>query len=419
MPFSSKQQTVRRRGSVLLAMVLAVMALAALSLSIVQVTLASDGERRAAGQRLNAKLAAQAALAIVSEDLARLGDGKLIPMGAPWSLGEAYAFVEVSELEFQPEHFRLHAGAWDGRAQIGIESIVKREMAQAFEHGAFGMAGVSMTGDAVVDSYDSSASAYPDATLGSSGSIPVGGSQASIASLGSLELDGSAQVYGDLIYAPEISPLIFDQAQVHGSLVQAAGPGFLPESNMLEASGDANGGEGWLVPPAESNELHVGELPGGDVVVGAGAKLTLFGPGTYVMESLELEPGAELIVDASGGPVEILVAGTVALDEGAKLASVQELPTDVFLFCLGQTAEDGAGPLEMGDQSEVHAAVVAPNGPVFLQSNAQLFGSLSADRVDLAGQFRVHHDLALGGLPHYAQTQLEQLGWRVREVPGS
>lgn len=396
-------------------MVLAVMALAVLSLGMLQVSLATGGERRVAGQRLNAKLAAEAALAITAEELLQLELPASFSMATPWDLGAAEAYVEVTELPpsgtadpvvvgHAPQLFKLHAAGFSGPSRLGVEMVVIRTQLNAFEHGAFALAGVALGGDVLVDGFDSRIGVYtPSGT----------GPEASIASPGLLHLEGHAEVFGNVFQGPSSDFLALGNAIVHGDVLETAGTlGFVAPTPPTEESAAP-------LPDLQAQEngmLASDQTDLGHVVIENSVQLTLTGPATISMASLELQPGAELIVDATAGPVEILVAGPVTLETGAKLGSTDSNPGAVTLFCMNP-GDPGVSSLQMGDHAEIHGAVVAPGASILIDSASQIFGSIAARYIDLAGPFQLHHDVALRDVDSYDDIELKRIGWRVLGVP--
>jgi hypothetical protein len=152
------------------------------------------------------------------------------------------------------------------------------------------------------------------------------------------------------------------------------------------------------LPPNTTYTAGNSMLPGtyGNVVVSSGTNLVLTA-GTYNINSITLNGNATITVT---GPVVINVAGvgqTTAIDlTGGGSANC---PTGTGSMCNTtgvpnnfQINYGGTGTVKLNGGSEAAVIVNAPNAPIIVNGNADVFGALIGKTIDGTGGMKFHYD---------------------------
>lgn len=265
---------------------------------------------------------------------------------------------------------------------------------------------LQMSGNAVVDSFNSSLGPYPVTRAG-------GGN---IGSNGSVDLDGNAQVFGAL-YDP------------HGPTVQPPNcPPGATATGTFASGGDAGHVQGGVItepsavtfvapaaplpaPPTSTQNLgpYCGNVNGcapgllnvltlapgtyGNIIVHGNVILTLTA-GTYNFNSLTVADNG--VIHLGSGPVIVNLAGAgmgavLNFGSGASIDNPGLAGNLVFEYA-------GSGAIDLNCGATAAAVVYAPNAAVTLSGNADFFGAIVAATINVAGDARIHYDQALAQL---------------------
>jgi hypothetical protein len=239
-------------------------------------------------------------------------------------------------------------------AVLGVESCdataraVARVEPPAHAMNIVGLNFVRLSGSDRIDSYDSAAGPYSpgaagdDVRVASNGNVSVGGSSA---------IDGSV---------------------------------FTGESGT--ASGRITGTRAALDAPLS---YPPATLPGtytshGAIALTAGQSKTL-SAGNHYVTSLSMSGNAELHVS---GPVKLYVQGAFTIDGNASIAVAGDRPANLEISVLG------AGPINLG-KNNLFATIYAPQSPLSMNGNSDLFGAVIAASITMNGSNTIHFDTAL------------------------
>jgi sugar lactone lactonase YvrE len=244
---------------------------------------------------------------------------------------------------------------------------------------------LSLSGSALVDSYDSSAGTYA-ATKSAGG--------ANVAVAGSAILSGKAAIDGILYLTnptagncdsknPAGGYQLSGQAQVTGGYQPLTALTWITPGPFTAGTTDVNA--------KSSTSLQPGAYR--DVTVDGKSTILTLAPGTYTMNSLTLTGQSQLVVSPSG-PVVINIAGTSGnqpLDlSGGSVADSAGKPANLMIV-YGGTAQ-----INVTGQADSYGVLYAPNAPVNLSGQGDWFGALIAGAVNDSGQSAVHYDRSLG-----------------------
>lgn len=277
--------------------------------------------------------------------------------------GGSYS-ITASLMNMQPETWEVLATAQQGGVQRQVGALLVRQSNALFRGALFGDTGVSFNGNAVTDSYDSSLGAYGGTNLFKSGNVR---------SNGNINLKGNSGVQGDAMPGPSKSVSLNGNAYVTGLTTPASSTQTLPA----------------ITVPA-------GAVNKGSISISGNNSQTLTA-GNYVISSISISGNATLNIDASAGPVNLYVSGTISANgNGIVISSGSHLPQNLNIF------ETGNSSVSLGGNSDFYGTVYAPNSPLSLSGNAQLYGAFAGSSITLSGNGGIHFDKHLltgGGAP--------------------
>lgn len=263
--------------------------------------------------------------------------------------------VTATLIATQPETWEAVATAAVGNVQRVAGVVLAREQSSLFADALFGRSHVRMNGNARTDSYDASLGAYGGANVFKTGNVR---------SNGDIDLIGNALVQGDAISGPKGS---------------------------VGTKGNA-GVTGLSEPADREKELPPVVVPAGAVSLG---KLKLTGKhtqtltsGTYVASELDIGGNAQLIIDASAGPVNLYVTGEISLG-GNGVANASGQPKNFNLV------QVGGADVDMTGNTDFVGTVYAPDSELEVKGNGDIYGAIIAASVDLVGNADVHFDQSL------------------------
>jgi hypothetical protein len=158
-----------------------------------------------------------------------------------------------------------------------------------------------------------------------------------------------------------------------------------------------------------------------------GSPMTL-ASGDYHYDSLvvefKLKSGADLVIDATSGPVEFFVLGDFILNSNTSIAATTEDPRAASFNLLSDNILDpgvdvifAADVVEFDSNSRMFGTIYAPSAEIDIDSNFELFGSLVARRVGLHSNSRIHFDEQLAAASEAATATYETLCWRLIALP--
>lgn len=390
----------RRRGSALVLSLVAVATVVVLSASFSQFASAVANRQAQAVQRKRAFYLAEAGLA---EAFAGFSCGRSGVVGSPEEpavLGDGLFWVEASELE--PGLVRLVSTGMVGTGSAELALIVERGEESVASLGVFSGGDVTLGPGSLVDAYDSSKGDYAaqadksGAALGSNEGISISGS-----------LLEPTIVKGDVTPGTEHTVDTSGSVTISGSTSAAFADTQLPAVEVPELKAG--------LPQVHSSPYPL-VIPAGAVAyesltVQAGAQVIIQGPAQVVLGSLALEAAAQLSFDTTQGTVELYVLDLLDLAPESLLSSSSTSPEDVLIQVPGVTK----APIALRASGSFHGVVYAPESPVVVGEEFELFGALVAHELVFEGAARLHFD------KHLAELAAEEvlpvmLSWRLLEL---
>ena len=261
-----------------------------------------------------------------------------------------------------------------GRARCELSLVVQRGQKSVVDLGLLSGGDLEVPAGSLIDGYDSSLGPYAVQAFAS----------ARLMTGGELRVSNDARVEGERVCLPsglDVPPIHVPPVKyVPGGTVDSPFPMVVPPSTL-----------GFRT-----------------LIVATDSELVLQGPSTLVIDTLELQPGAELVFDTSGGDIRLHVTEALAFAPESYVTTPGENPRGVMLFAPRETDQAVA----LRATSAFHGIVYAPETTVIVSADFEVFGSLGARQLVLEGPVRLHYDRKLITLA----DELERprvLSWRI------
>ena len=245
-----------------------------------------------------------------------------------------------------------------------------------FRWGIFTETGITLSGGALTDGYNSQSGRYNAATADSTGSL---------ATNGSISMSGSPTVVkGDAAA----------QGTVTGGEVTGTRTGGAPPFPSMPD----------LPCPASGYTPSVPRVPGisydpatGVLRVSGGKNLTLPAPPTeYYFSQVVLTGGSTLTIDGAGQHVDIFIDTKLDLSGGGVINPSAQPPQLAIAACGSPGSRE---PWTLSGGSGAYFSVYAPTHPITQTGGSDLWGAVVASSFTMSGGSRMHYDEALAQQP--------------------
>jgi len=307
-----------------------------------------------------------------------------LPAGSSAVVG-SYAIVQAAD-SLDPLRWTVTSTGASGGISRRIEAVYTLTPQSIFQSALFADVQVNITGSAQTDSFDSRLGAYeddpndPGYNHGSNGDVGT-----------------NATAYGGMT----VGGSIFIEGQM------AVGPGVDPPASIVNGCGDPPDcssfvtGDPWIAAQSTSVPMPAVTVPQGlapwctDFTVQGSTTVTLtptggpFGNGTYCYRDLTIQGNANL---TATGPVTIYLTHQLTA-QGNSVVGVPSDPTQM-LFKMTSTAGAVLEQVIQGNNT-FYGAIYGPDAEVNIQGNAEIYGSVIAEVINVQGNAQLHYDEAL------------------------
>ena len=258
-----------------------------------------------------------------------------------------------------------------------------------FDYGIFGDEGVELAGNAQIDSYDSREGEYGSDNVGDQGDTGTNASHYSC-----LFLRNNAGINGDAIVGPGADPVSVIVTQNNSgisgeksALDEEKDLPSIPAPQGLPWRGDYTVGHNDTDMIIENGEYTSFVLQSNSKVT-ITADITLYISGEFSMES-----NTQLEI-AEGVTLTIYLSGTFTQNSNSQINNLSQDPAKLQIY----GTENFTLTMTWNSNSSFYGAVYVPDATVHYDSNADFFGSVIADYVEIDSNAGLHYDLALGDL---------------------
>ena len=400
------------RGSALVPALFVVVMVAVLSMATVQLSLNKNKEAHAATAAKQAFYIAEAGIAEAFAGLAVGRSGNVASGQLPARFGDGCFWVEATDLGDDRLQLDSTGLCKTGRSAISI--VVEHVSESIAALGVFADEEISIGSGCVVDSYDSRRGSYASQQiLLPAGDPPPAGTRVGcngdITVRGRTDAELASRIYGDA--RPGRSSALYrgDDVVITGATTPYDTEYRLPPVDVpaLASHGDVD------VPVLLPMRLSNVERAYGTVRVGALSTLAIVGPARVVFDTLNVERGARVTIDASAGPVQIYVRNRMELASGSTLATTAQKPSAVTLH----VATPADVPVAIGSSGDFHGTIYAPTAQLSLPATLAVYGAVAARRLDVAANARIHFDRALIGAAADEAGPPRFVAWRLIDLP--
>jgi len=251
-----------------------------------------------------------------------------------------------------------------------------------FNNAVFGKTSVSITGNAGIDSYDSSVGLYSslnagdDADIGSDGSLSIGGSgyvsgDVFIGPDGSVTGDTSSHVSGETFYSGNDVEL--DPVTVPDYLSSLSSMGVLSLGSTDEL----------LLPGGLYRYDGISLTSKSVLTIGGGSKI-------YVEGGFSITAQAQVI---TGPDVDIYIGGNGSFT-GQGIVNTSGYPDNLSIYGVGSGTS-----FSFSGTSDFYGTIYAPWSGISLSGNSAFFGAVVGDTVSMTGSMKFHYDEVLSRVP--------------------
>jgi len=327
----------------------------------------------------------------------------------------------ITAIGYYPDH--QSQSAWYTQNTVVATATVPNP---PFIDAVFANTSVQLTGNSLVDSYDSSKGPYPAAgqsnnnsqggqtgqhegqhedhdsstkssqTAGSKGDVGTNATGS-----GAITITGHTTVKGNAWAGPGADPstailLTGEHATVSGSKLPLDAPRVLDPVTIpsaLTANGDLTAKD----VTSTTTTTTVNKKGKKTVVTKTtttGQAVTL-GSGTYYYHNVSIEGQSKIVCT---GPVTLYVDGAVSIGGGG-IATSSNLPPNLLIYVAG------SGNVKFTGNGAFYGAVYAPQSTVKVSGNGETYGSLVGQTAQISGNGGVHYDESLNTIGNSATVR--------------
>ncbi|MFT5289835.1 MAG: hypothetical protein ACI8QS_001733 [Planctomycetota bacterium] len=372
-----------RRGSSIVLVVLLAMVLAGISLAMVSMTGSGFLESRKARESMRAFELAEAGLNEAWATLEASDKEALAERFAdPVAFGSDQIEVEVTlgndDPDLASDRLRITSRAWDGRTQA-VNVIVARAVPNGiFRYAVFGSDGVVMESNSLVDSYDSTAGPYDSDNPGE---------LADVGSNEDIELQSNTTVYGNVMAGPDG---VVDQAAPGSTVLGVISSNEdLVDLDPIAVPSIGTSGSRKIrgTKTIGPGDIHLNKL-----LIDRGGELSIVGPARIVLDDFVMRSNSALLIDASGGPVEIHCTGDVELRSNSDITTITGDARDVLLNVAWDPALASTYDFELSSNASFQGVIYAPETDLVVGSNFEIYGAAYGASLLLESNAGMHFD---------------------------
>lgn len=293
--------------------------------------------------------------------------------------GKVTGDIAISADQTSPQHYQITSTgtAPNSTKPIGSKTIkVSVFPKPLFNNAVFGADSVTLSGIALVDSYDSRVGPYSSLTAKANGDVGTNGV---------LSMVGTTSVKGDALIVPGGSATGVE-SRITGEVYYASEPleldliglpdyfASVPTSPDLDLNHD--------ITPLASGNYHFEEIK-----MSSSAVLTVSNDtNIYVSNSMTLTGSAQI---TTGSNVKFYINGTANI-AGQGILNATGRPNNLQIYGLGSSTS-----ISYSGGSNFYGTIYAPDSDVSVSGGASLFGAIVGESVSISGTGTLHYDESL------------------------
>ena len=338
------------------------------------------------------------------------GTGGMGSIADPAYLGGGVVWVDATDLG--GNRTQLVATGMSGSGRRALQAVVEFSGGPAplFETTLNSREQLTLNSNVMIDSYDSSKGDYASQAVNFSNTHTHADQNGDVRSNAGVVLNSYATVFGDAVPGPGFS-VTFNNGSVVTGTTTPASNGFTFPPIVVPDLPDV---PDVVVPDLTSITVPPGDYEMSSISVGKGATLTIQGPTTIVVDDFNGGKDGNLLIDATNGPVEIIVEKAYTHISGFEADAVPGSPMALAFKVLG--SNDVVFP----SNTAIRGAYYLPDANIVFSSANECWGAFAANRIDMSNDMKFHYDENL--LEHFKEDTgqgndgLDVLAWSELQV---
>ena len=375
----------RRRGGVALVAVVVVL-VACMGLGVMLIVSARSRERELVA-RIDDRWADALAEAALAEGITAVGagfSGNVGTIDAPARIGDGLFWVESQPLAGGSR--QLVATALQGSGRSSLAAVVEPPAEEPlFQYMLQSDEEMTLASSVAIDSYNSKTGTYASQVASVKDGFPYAGAKGDVASNHAIIANAHAHVFGDATPGPGYAVALSTGAYVDGSTAAAPDVMTFPP---IKYPGFPSAGT-FSVAPGGTKALGPGNFGYSDLAIGKAGKLKVTGPAMIEVSSFTGGKDADLIIDATAGPVSFYVKGNYTHIAGFEADAVAGSPMALAFFI------GGDAPIVFPNEVKVKGGYYAPEADITFCNDNEAFGSFAGNKITMANTMKFHYDEAL------------------------
>ena len=412
MHVDSNRRARGRRGSALLMSLVAVIGVSALAAGLLQVSAATMRRNQVTLDNRRAFYLAEAGLA---EGYAGLGEGLTGNVGTqevPARYGEGLFWTTST---FLPSgHVNLESTGMCGIGRATLALVAQPVVSSVTGLGVFSNQSLRVEPSSLIDGYDSSQGSY-ESQADMSASPPHTSGGAIVGSNSGISVAGGRTgsfIYGDAKPGPGSTVVKSGTVTISGSTAPSTETSSLPPVTVPSVTKQAAliyvGAPPLVIPPSTIGWTTLR--------IGPNKQLVIRGPATVVFDNLLLDSGAELVVDPTGGRVDLYVEQSLNFAAGSKINCLSTNPALLTLMVSKQVDPIAVDNVQLNAKGKFYGTLYTPLSNTKISADFEVFGAAVAQRLTLSNGGKLHVDTELAS---NAQSNAlpRMVSWRIVDIP--
>jgi hypothetical protein len=401
-----------RRGSALLMSLIAVIGVSALAAGLLQVSSATMRRNQVTLDNRRAFYLAEAGLA---EGYAGLAEGRTGNVGTPEvpaRYGEGL-FWTVST--FLPSgHVELESTGMCGIGRATLAMVAQPVVSSVTGLGVFSSQSLRVEPGSLIDGYDSSQGSY-ESQADMTATPPHTSGGAIVGSNQGISVAGGRTgsfIYGDARPGPGQSVVQSGTVTITGSTAPRAEASPLPPVEVPTVAKQApilhTGPAPFVIPPSTIGYTSL--------QIGPRQQLVIRGPATVVFDTLMLDAEAEIVIDPTGGRVDLYVEQSLTFASGSLINCLSTNPALLTLMVSKTVDPTAADNVQLNAKGEFYGTLYAPRSNVKIAADFEVFGAAVAQRLTLSNGGKLHVDTELAANSE-SDPLPRMVSWRIVDIP--
>lgn len=371
----------QRRGTALIGAIVVLMV--CMGLGLMLFTSARSRGTELAG-RLDDRRAEALAEAALSEGITALGQGfsgNVGTLAQPALLGDGVFWVTAAELG--DGSTELVATALQGAGRASLAAVVQAPgKAPLFKATLQSDEEMTLASGVMVDSFNSKTGTYASQVASTFEGFNYANTEGDVSSNAGIILNSDAHVFGDATPGPASTVVFNSGSYVEGATTPSPQVFAFPplEYPAIPPAG------AYSVPVGGSKALGPGALGFTSLSIGKDAVLSVKGPATIQVASFVGGKNADLVIDATDGPVTFFVSTTYTHTAGFEASAASGSPMALAFFYGGTT------PVVFPNLTKVRGAYYAPDANILFANDNEAWGSFAANKITMSSTMKFHYD---------------------------